>query len=47
MPLLASFDTYRLYGRSRPLEPAAEPWPVIHSRELRELTEQTRANKPR
>jgi nicotinate phosphoribosyltransferase len=31
----------------RALEPAAEPWPVIHSRELRELTEQTRANMPR
>jgi nicotinate phosphoribosyltransferase len=29
------------------LDVAAEPWPVIHSRELRELTEQTRANKPR
>jgi type VI secretion system protein ImpA len=24
-PLLASFDTYRLYGRTKPLEPAAEP----------------------
>jgi nicotinate phosphoribosyltransferase len=27
----------------RALEPA-EPWPVIHSRELRELTERTRQN---
>jgi len=33
--------------RLRALEVAEEPWPVIHSRELRELTEQTRANKPR
>jgi type VI secretion system protein ImpA len=24
-PLLASFDTYRLYGRTKPLEPAPEP----------------------
>lgn len=24
-PLLASFDTYRLYGRTKPLEPVAEP----------------------
>jgi nicotinate phosphoribosyltransferase len=23
---------------------AAEPWPVVHSRELRELTERTRRN---
>ena len=33
--------------RLRALEQADESWPVIHSRELRELTEQTRANKPR
>ena len=32
--------------RLRALEVADEPWPVIHSRELRALTEQTRANKP-
>ena len=31
----------------RALEAADQPWPVIHSRALRELTEQTRANKPR
>jgi nicotinate phosphoribosyltransferase len=37
----------KLPERLRALELADEPWPVIHSRELRELTEQTRANKPR
>lgn len=37
----------RLPEKLRQLEVADEPWPVIHSRELRELTEQTRANKPR
>jgi nicotinate phosphoribosyltransferase len=37
----------KLPERLRQLEVADEPWTVIHSRELRELTEQTRANKPR
>jgi nicotinate phosphoribosyltransferase len=37
----------KLPERLRALEQAEEPWPVIHSRELRDLTEQTRANKPR
>jgi nicotinate phosphoribosyltransferase len=37
----------QLPERLRALEVADEPWPVIHSRELRELIEQTRANKPR
>ena len=37
----------KLPDKLRALEVAEDPWPVIHSRELRELTEQTRANKPR
>jgi nicotinate phosphoribosyltransferase len=37
----------KLPERLRALELAEEPWPVIQSRELRELIEQTRANKPR
>jgi nicotinate phosphoribosyltransferase len=37
----------RLPERLKELELSEEPWPVIHSRQLRELTEQTRANKPR
>jgi len=35
-----------LPARLRELEVAEEPWPVIQSRELRELVEQTRANRP-
>jgi nicotinate phosphoribosyltransferase len=37
----------KLPPKMRALETADEPWPVIHSKSLRELTEQTRANKPR
>jgi nicotinate phosphoribosyltransferase len=37
----------RLPERLRELEVSPEPWTVIHSRELRALTEQTRANRPR
>ena len=36
----------KLPASLRELEVAEESWPVIHSRELRALTEQTRSNKP-
>jgi nicotinate phosphoribosyltransferase len=36
----------KLPDHLRALELSENPWQVIHSRELRELTEQTRANKP-
>ncbi|MBV9742280.1 MAG: nicotinate phosphoribosyltransferase [Acidobacteriia bacterium] len=40
----AAESLQRLPPALRDLNAAAEPWPVIHSRELRELIEQTRRN---
>jgi nicotinate phosphoribosyltransferase len=42
----AAVSVAALPSALRELEVAAEPWPVIQSRELRELVEQARANRP-
>jgi len=43
----ASASIAALPEHLRELEVSDQPWPVIHSRELRALTEQTRSNVPK